>query len=279
MKKLLTIIGARPQIIKAAAFSRAVKTNFNSELVEYIVHTGQHYDKELSQVFIDQLEVPEPHKNLGVRAGSHASQLAAMVEKIETQIIAIKPQAVLVYGDTNSTLAGALAASKMNIPIIHIEAGLRSFNKRMPEEINRITTDHVSTFLFSPTKTGLKNLEKEGFNLNTSPPFSINNPAVFHTGDIMYDNSLHFSAGNVPLAIISDLELTGQRYILATIHRPSNTDFKEPLERILSALMNESKERNIKIILPLHPRTRERIDTFFLNTEFRTKLENHAYLK
>ena len=192
MLKILTIIGARPQIIKAAALSRAIQNNFSEKISEIIVHTGQHYDENMSQVFFDELNIPHPNYNLNVGSDSHAKQTASMIMGIEEILLKEKPNAIILYGDTNSTLAGAVAASKIQIPVVHIEAGLRSFSKSMPEEINRILCDHVSTLLFSPTKTGYANLLKEGFKEN-KPPYSFDNPKIYHCGDVMYDNSLYFS--------------------------------------------------------------------------------------
>ena len=161
--KLLTIIGARPQFIKAAAISRAIRNHFSDKVKEVIVHTGQHYDKEMSEVFFTQLKIPKEDYNLGVGSGSHGEQTAKMIASLEEVLVKEKPEAIILYGDTNSTLAGAVAASKLCIPIIHIEAGMRSFTKKVPEEINRIMCDHVSTLLFTPTETGAENLYKEGF--------------------------------------------------------------------------------------------------------------------
>ena len=166
MIKAITIIGARPQIIKAAAISRSIRNSFKNELQEIIVHTGQHYDKNMSEVFFSEMEIPSPHYNLNVGSSSHAMQTALMMQKIEDVLIKEKPEIVILYGDTNSTLAGSVTAVKMHIPVIHIEAGLRSFNKSMPEEINRIVCDHNSTMLFSPTITGVNNLKKEGINID-----------------------------------------------------------------------------------------------------------------
>ncbi|HEY0030274.1 MAG TPA: UDP-N-acetylglucosamine 2-epimerase, partial [Bacteroidia bacterium] len=194
MIKLLTIIGARPQIIKAAALSRAIKNSYSEKIREVIVHTGQHYDTNMSQVFFDELKIPHPNYNLNAGSGSHGRQTAAMIDGIEEILLKEKPNAIVLYGDTNSTLAGAIAASKLQVPIIHIEAGLRSFNKSMPEEINRVMCDHVSTLLFSPTKTGYDNLIKEGFKNSNTPPYTADNPKVYHCGDVMYDNTLYFSA-------------------------------------------------------------------------------------
>ena len=193
MIKIVTIRGARPQIIKAAALSRAIKNNYAHQLQEIIIHTGQHYDTNMSAVFFDELGIPQPNYNLNVGSGAHGEQTAKMIIGIEEILVKEQPQALVVYGDTNSTLAGAIAASKIHIPIVHIEAGLRSFNKKMPEEINRILCDHASTLLFTPTKAGLENLIKEGFSLQNKAPYTSDQQGIFHCGDIMYDNSLHFS--------------------------------------------------------------------------------------
>ncbi len=280
MKTILTVIGARPQIIKAAAVSRAIREDFKGELKEVLVHTGQHYDSSMSQIFIDQMGIPDPDINLNAGSGSHGKQTAFMLEKIEEQIDTLKPDGILVYGDTNSTLAAALAASKMHIPVIHVEAGLRSFNKRMPEEINRIGCDHVSTMLFSPTAAGIANLANENFNLDSVPPFSIDSPAVYHSGDVMFDNSLYFSKiSETNSTILDDLELRGQNFILSTIHRPSNTDSKERLERLMETLLEISEESKIPVILPLHPRTKSKLEQFFSEGSLLTKLEKSEYFK
>ncbi|MBN8694964.1 MAG: UDP-N-acetylglucosamine 2-epimerase (non-hydrolyzing) [Bacteroidetes bacterium] len=256
MLKLLTIIGARPQIIKAAALSRAIKNDFQGQITEVIVHTGQHYDENMSQVFFDELDIPQPNYNLNVGSGTHGKQTAAMIDGIEEILLKEKPSAIVLYGDTNSTLAGAIAASKIHVPVVHIEAGLRSFNKSMPEEINRIMCDHVSTLLFSPTKAGYQNLIKEGFKENNTAPYSIDNPKIYHCGDVMFDNSLHFSEiAEKKSGIIDQLKLTKNDFVLATIHRNNNTDEPERLHAIFSALDKITKQHQIKIVLPLHPRT------------------------
>ena len=192
MIKIVTIIGARPQIIKAAAISRCINNSYKKEIHEIIVHTGQHYDKNMSGVFFSEMEIPKPKYNLGVGSLSHAKQSALMMEKIEEALIKENPDLVILYGDTNSTLAGSVTAAKIHIPVIHIEAGLRSFNKSMPEEINRIICDHTSTLLFSPTQTGIDNLKNEGINLKNKSPYNIDNPGVFHCGDIMFDNAKYY---------------------------------------------------------------------------------------
>ena len=188
--KLVNIVGARPQIIKASAISRAIRNHYAKDITEIIVHTGQHYDKEMSEVFFDELEIHKPHYNLGVGSATHGRQTSMMITGIEEVLLKEKPDCVVLYGDTNSTLAGALAASKLHFPVIHIEAGLRSFNKTMPEELNRIMSDHASTLLFAPTNAAFKNLMAEGFRPENSPPYTIDNPKIYLTGDIMYDNTL-----------------------------------------------------------------------------------------
>lgn len=261
MIKIVTIIGARPQIIKAAALSRAIKNNFSSQITEIIVHTGQHYDDNMSQVFFDELEIPLPNYNLNVGSGNHGKQTATMISAIEDVLLIEKPNAIVLYGDTNSTLAGAMAASKIHIPVIHIEAGLRSFNKSMPEEINRIMCDHVSTLLFSPTKTGFDNLIQEGFLSQTKAPYSIDNPKIYHCGDVMYDNSLFFSKiSDVKTSIINDLKLKNNGFILATIHRNNNTDEPIRMNALFKSLNDISINHELQIVLPLHPRTSNLLD-------------------
>ncbi len=253
---IVTIIGARPQIIKAAALSRAIKTKFSNKIKEIIVHTGQHYDANMSQVFFDELGIPVPDYNLNVGSGSHGKQTAAMIAGIEEILLNEKPNAIVLYGDTNSTLAGAVAASKIHVPVIHIEAGLRSFNKSMPEEVNRILCDHVSTLLFSPTATGFKNLVKEGFKEKPLPPFGADNPRVYQSGDVMYDNSLYFSkVAEEKTSILQHYGLQKSKFILATIHRNNNTDEAPRLNALFKSLNDISIQHKLKVILPLHPRT------------------------
>ena len=262
--KIVTIIGARPQIIKAAALNRAICNHYSDRIQEVIVHTGQHYDDNMSQVFFDELQIPRPDYNLHVGSASHGVQTARMTEGIETILIKEQPDFIVLYGDTNSTLAGAIAAVKIHVPIVHIEAGLRSFNKAMPEEINRIVCDHCSTLLFTPTKAGLENLKHEGFPINNDGPYTIDNPKVYHCGDIMYDNSLHFAdIAEEKTDIIQRLDLVGKPFILSTIHRDSNTDHPERLGAIFDALIELSKEN--QIVLPLHPRTAKLLKTNLSN--------------
>ena len=253
--RILTIVGARPQIIKAAALSRVISNNFQN-IEEIIVHTGQHYDKNMSDVFFTELEIPKPQINLKVGSSSHGAQTALMIEKIEKVMQEYSPDAVVVYGDTNSTLATAIAASKLHIPIVHIESGLRSFNKKMPEEVNRILCDHVSTLLFSPTKSGFNNLLNEGFSKEYSNNASPDHPNIYHCGDVMYDNSLYFSKlSDENSDILEKLKLRNEKFILATVHRNDNTDSKIKLTDLFSAFLEITEIHLLKIILPLHPRT------------------------
>jgi len=256
--KIATIIGARPQIIKAAALSRAISQNFKEEISEVIIHTGQHYDVNMSQVFFDELGIPTADYNLDVGSGNHGDQTASMLKGIEEILLKEKPDALVVYGDTNSTLAGSIAASKLHIPVYHIEAGLRSFNKKMPEEINRILCDHVSTLLFSPTKMGLDNLKNEGFDTTYSGPYSSDKPGSFHCGDVMYDNTLYFkNLSNSFPKFETDYELKTNEFVLATIHRPSNTDDSNNFEAICKALLQISED--LRIVWPVHPRTKSKL--------------------
>lgn len=278
-KKFLTIIGARPQIIKAAALSRAIRNKFEKEITEVIVHTGQHYDENMSQVFFDELDIPHPDYNLNVGSGSHGRQTAAMIEGIEEILMKEKPDCIILYGDTNSTLAGAVAASKIQVPIVHIEAGLRSFNKSMPEEINRIVCDHVSTLLFSPTKAGYTNLQKEGFRENNQPPYSFDNPKIYHSGDVMYDNSLHFSkVAEERSDILKKLDLGYGDFVLATIHRNTNTDDPLRLAALFKAIDRISDENKVKMIIPLHPRT-EKLLTTNLSSELYSQVRTNPLIR
>jgi len=258
-KKVITIVGARPQIIKASAISRSISLFFKDNIDEVIVHTGQHYDENMSQIFFEELGIPAPNYNINVGSGSHGKQTAKMMEGIEQILVNEKPDAVILYGDTNSTIAGALAAAKIHIPVVHIEAGLRSFNKKMPEEINRISCDHMSTLLFSPTAQGIENLRKEGFNTNTEGKASIDMPHVYHCGDIMLDNSIYF-AKETKDDLLKELNLVSDQYILCTIHRDNNTDIASNLKNILNAILDCQKETKLKIVLPLHPRTKAKIE-------------------
>lgn len=267
MIKLLTIIGARPQIIKAAAISRAIQSYFSDKIEEHILHTGQHYDQNMSAVFFDELGIPEPHYNLQVGSGTHATQTARITEGVEQVLLSAREQGtpfhgVIVYGDTNSTLAASIAAAKIHVPVFHIEAGLRSFNMSMPEEVNRIVCDQLSSILFTPTETGLRNLRAEGFaegGIKQRVRFANGQPQhVLLSGDVMYDNSLYFSRiADQKSDIIERLGLSPRAFVLATIHRPANTDNAENLQSIFAALLDIAEQEQIDIVLPLHPRTRK----------------------
>ncbi|MEY4217049.1 MAG: hypothetical protein RLZZ68_1505 [Bacteroidota bacterium] len=277
--KIVTIIGARPQIIKAAAISRAIADHFSEHITEVIVHTGQHYDDNMSEVFFSEMNIPRPQHQLSVGSGHHGEQTAKMLEGIETVLLSEKPDALLVYGDTNSTLAGAIAAVKLHIPVVHIEAGLRSYNKSMPEEINRITCDHCSTLLFVPTQQGIENLLKEGFSLDAKGQASIDRPKVFKTGDIMFDNSMYFAEKSRESKRIADvLHLQDKNFILCTIHRDSNTDHAENLNNIVQGLLRIQAVSEQTLVLPLHPRTRKKM-TELLSPELMEQLYGHGGIK
>jgi UDP-GlcNAc3NAcA epimerase len=241
--KLLTVVGARPQFIKAAALARAVRDR--EGIVEVMVHTGQHHDDNMSKVFFEQLEIPEPHRNLGIAGGSHGAMTGRMLEAVEAVLVAEAPDWVLVYGDTNSTLAGALAAAKLHLPVAHVEAGLRSWNRRMPEEINRVLTDHLSSLLFAPTGAAVENLLREGIDAGR----------VHLVGDVMFDAARHFgersAAGD---DLHRQLGVAGSPYVLATVHRAENTDDPARMQAIIGGLSEVA--RALPVVLPLHPRTR-----------------------
>ena len=276
MIKILTIIGARPQIIKAAAISRVIKTHFASQIQELIVHTGQHYDDNMSEVFFTELGIPKPYYNLNVGSSSHAVQTAAIMQGIESIIQDENPHGVIIYGDTNSTIAAALAAVKIHIPIFHIEAGLRSYNKSMPEEVNRVLSDHISTLLFCPTNTAVKNLVKEGFSTDNFSHPSIDNPHVYQCGDIMYDNSLFYAALSDEKSTVLNDEKS--KFILVTIHRDSNTDSKSRLTGIFEALLYIQHVTGYKIILPIHPRTKKMMQ-LNLDQDILNEIEVNASFK
>ena len=244
--KIMTVVGARPQFIKAAAVSRAIAAHNQSgtekPVLERIVHTGQHYDSDMSEVFFDQLHIPQPFQNLQVGSGSHGKQTGEMLERIEQLLLDWTPDWLLIYGDTNSTLAGALAASKLKIPVAHVEAGLRSFNRGMPEEVNRVLTDHVSDLLFCPTTSAVSHLRYEG----------ITN-GVHLTGDVMFDSVLYNSTlAEQESSVLHDLALKSKDYYLATIHRAENTDDPERMKGIIEAI----RQLQYRVVIPMHPRTR-----------------------
>jgi len=243
MINILTIIGARPQFIKAAPVSRAFAAK--EGVTERIVHTGQHFDQGMSEVFFDELGVPAPTHNLGVSGGGHGAMTGAMLQALEPLLEAEKPDWILVYGDTNSTLAGALAAAKLHIPVAHVEAGLRLFNRGMPEEINRVLTDHVSHLLFTPTETATANLGNEG----------VDTARIRQVGDVMFDAALFYGQrAEERSCILAEHGLERGHYVLATVHRQENTDDPERLQAIFEAFGSVARERSVA--LPLHPRTR-----------------------
>lgn len=252
--KILTVIGARPQFIKASVVSSAIAKI--SGLEEKIIHTGQHFDSNMSNIFFDQLDIPRPHFQLDINSGSHGSMTGRMLESIEKICLEEKPDRLMVYGDTNSTLAGALAASKLHIPVAHIEAGLRSFNMHMPEEINRILTDHMSDILFCPTETAVNNLKKEGFE---SKPVR-----VLNVGDVMQDSSMFFAEKAIKSEMLE--VVPNSDFIVATLHRAENTDDPIRLKAIIKAL-NYINQNILPIVLPLHPRTQKVVKSLGLKLE------------
>ena len=256
MNKIVTILGARPQFVKAAVLSRIIKKHHQIE--EIIVHTGQHFDANMSDVFFDEMNIPKPKYNLAINSLSHGAMTGQMLEKIEQILVDEKPNAVVIYGDTNSTIAGALAAKKLQIKVIHIEAGLRSFNMKMPEEINRILTDRISDLLSCPTETAIKNLQKEGFG---------NLPILIEKhGDIMKDAVEFYSKISAEKsAIIKDLKLEKDNFVLATIHRQENTDDIEKLKSIFAGL--EEIHQQKQVVLPIHPRTKKILEQHHLESK------------
>ncbi|SFV55947.1 UDP-2,3-diacetamido-2,3-dideoxy-D-glucuronic acid 2-epimerase [hydrothermal vent metagenome] len=260
--KIVTILGARPQFIKAGSVSREIDKH--KEIEEIIVHTGQHYDANMSDIFFDEMQIPKPNYFLGIGGKSHGAMTGQMIEKIEEVCLKENPNWVMVYGDTNSTLAGAIVASKLHIKLAHIEAGLRSFNMNMPEEINRILTDRISTILFCPTNTAIKNLKDEGFDNFESK--------VIKSGDVMQDGAMFYR----DLAIKPKCDIE-ENYILCTIHRAENTDNEIRLRDIFDALNEIGSEK--QIILPLHPRTKKIIEKLNIPTDNLTIIEPIGYLE
>lgn len=261
-KKLITIVGARPQFIKAATFTRAIN-NYNKiqnkiKIEEIIIHTGQHFDTNMSDVFFEELEIPMPKYNLKISSGNHGEMTGKMIAEIENILLAEKPDFIILYGDTNSTLAGSIAGSKIKIPIIHIESGLRSFNPEMPEEINRILTDRLSSFLFCPTETAIINLKKEGYPYISNSNFG--EQKIYNCGDIMYETILFYKKLAERKINLSKWNLEEKNYVLCTIHRAENTDDVNKLINITNALAQISI--HIPVLLPLHPRTRKLIETY-----------------
>lgn len=252
MIKIVTVVGARPQFIKAAAVSRAISSKFADQVMEVLVHTGQHYDEKMSQVFFDELGIPIPKYNLEISGGLHGAMTGRMLEALEKVLSEEKPDWVLIYGDTNSTLAAALAAAKLHIRVAHVEAGLRSFNMRMPEEVNRIVADRLSSLLLCPTEEAVVNLSKEGLTKE-----------VHLVGDVMYDVSLHFAdIASQRMDILAGHGVVPKNYVLATCHRAENTDDPKNLAGIIHGLSGIAKTR--PVILPVHPRTKAKIREYGL---------------
>lgn len=248
--KIVTVIGARPQFIKAAAVSRVIREKYSNRINEVILHTGQHFDDNMSKIFFDELDIPHPNYNLHISGGSHGEMTGRMLQAIEGVLLSEKPDLLLLYGDTNSTLAGALAGAKLTISVAHVEAGLRSFNMHMPEEINRLLTDRVSTLLFCPTEAAVNNLNREGINTN-----------VFNVGDVMFDISLHYrEIAKTRGSLLSSFGLSYNNYALVTCHRAENTDDPKRLRSILEALGKISE--TLMVVFPLHPRTRKLIQEY-----------------
>lgn len=252
MHKLLTVVGARPQFIKAAAVSRLIRRR--DDVREFIVHTGQHFDRNMSEVFFDQLEIPHPDFNLGISGLSHGAMTGRMLHGLEKLILEIQPDSVMVYGDTNSTLAGALAAAKIHIPVTHVESGLRSNNPMMPEEINRVVTDRLSSLLLCPTDRSVNNLRAEGFPF---PATGTGIQIIENTGDVMFDAVLHYRERAWQSVDLEQFGVVDHGYALCTLHREENTNDTEHLHSIFDALAVISQE--LPIIIPLHPRTRARL--------------------
>jgi len=309
--KLIHIVGARPQFIKLAPILKAIERHNqdhpDQHIQEILIHTGQHYDYEMSQVFFDELGLKAPDYHLGVGSGTHGYQTGEMLKRIEEVLLREKPDLVMVYGDTNSTLAGALAAAKLHIPVAHVEAGLRSFNKKMPEEINRVLTDHLSTFLFCPTETAVENLRREGFTniLNAGHLLPLNyrpetleprtthhgrrtmhyasrttphGAVVANTGDVMYDAVLlYLGLAEEKSQILEQMGLKPKSYALATVHRAENTDQPERLRAIFEGLERVAKE-GLPVILPLHPRTRKQLNALGIHPKEVQVLDPVSYL-
>ena len=249
----------RSTVSRAIAKHNETTNDTQSTINEVIVHTGQHYDANMSDIFFKQMDIPKPDYHLGVGGGPHGQMTGRQLEKIEEVLLKEKPEWVLVYGDTNSTLAGALAASKLHIPVAHVEAGLRSFNRRMPEEINRVLTDHVSSILFCPTETAVKNLIQEGFDVSKDQrPATSDHPIIFNVGDVMYDAALFYKGRAVKPVWFDSIAIGVDEFVLCTIHRADNTDSKEKLTAIFNGLAGSG----FPVVFPLHPRTREKLEQY-----------------
>ena len=267
--KIVTIVGARPQFIKASTVSRAIlehNKNSNNKIYEIIIHTGQHFDENMSKVFFDEMQIPKPDYFLNINSLSHGAMTGRMLEQIENILMTETPDLVLLYGDTNSTLAGALSAGKLHIQVAHVEAGLRSFNMQMPEEINRILTDRISNILFCPTDKAVENLENESYPNKLS---SDNQQLIVNVGDVMYDAALYYSDHSKKPVCLSEFQKI-PKYVLVTLHRQENTDNSERFKEIIQSLNIISEKQ--KIIFPVHPRTASKIN------KLQTKLNKNIIL-
>jgi len=274
MYKIISIVGARPQFIKTAALCRVINNVFSTQLEHIILHTGQHYDKNMSEIFFDELEIDAPTYNLGIHSTEASYPMETSVSALETILKAEKPDMVLVYGDTFSTLAGAIATENCALPLAHIEAGMRSFDMTMPEEINRIETDKRATYLFCATQTAIDNLKKEGIYTNNSIPYNRDNKNILFCGDIIYDHALYFEKkkNTVTEEFIKQL-MAFPSYALVTIHRQQNTDDKERLINILTGLKYIADDQQ-HLVFPLHPRTQKMIVGFLSEKEYTSLFTN-----
>jgi len=279
MIKILTLVGARPQFIKAATISRCIAKHFANDLHEIIVHSGQHYDDNMSEDFFKELEIPKPNYQFNLKNIPPLERITQMRVNIELAIQNEKPDLIILYGDTNTTLAGTYAATHQHIPIVHIEAGLRSYDETMPEEFNRYTCDHASSLLFAPSKKAFENLIKEGFSATNKAPYSMGNAAIFNSGDVMYDGLLYaLKRIDKEKAILKKHQLKQDQYVLATIHRNFNTDNPKRLNELFEGFEKLSIARNIDIIIPLHPRTRKQLN-LHLDSDLDSRIKNNPHIK
>lgn len=274
MYKIISILGARPQFIKAAALCRAIKESYSFQLEHYILHTGQHYDDNMSAIFFEELQLDSPLYHLDIRSDNNVFPMQEAADRIKDILLTEKPSMIVVYGDTYSTLAGAIAAEKTGIPLAHIEAGMRSYDETMPEEINRVETDKLATYLFCSTQTAVKNLQKEGYSLHTHPPYHSKNKKIMFSGDIMYDNALYFSNKNIQLnSQLQNLLQEIPSYVLTTLHRQHNTDNAYRLKEFIQGLLLIAENKQ-HILFAVHPRTKKMMQTFLDEKNYNTFLSD-----